>query len=128
MNQRKMLGAAAAVAMGTGIAFAGLAPAEASLGQCASTNFCMWNDGGYVGYLNGWPGDRPSYNSTNNNAATSLYNHGVSCDIRFWENQDYAGNYGDLNQGSSYENLASWWIVWPTYNFDNRISSHEWRC
>lgn len=95
---------------------------------CNLTEFCAYRYGGLSTLQGEWTGNDFYWGSPINDNATSLYNRGASCNIRFWEGHNRTGHYGDLVRGAIYENLFDWWIVWPTYSFDNRISGHEWRC
>lgn len=120
-----VLAVAAAAAIGSSVV---AAPAMAATSQCAAGSFCAWDNADYKTYLGGWSGDSQAWPVSARNKATSLYNHGNNCDIRFYDEINKGGYYGDLARGAVYAQLASWWIVWPTVNFDNRIEGHVWRC
>lgn len=117
-----------AVATAIGGSMVAAAPAAAGTSECDSGNFCSWNNGDYNGYQGGWSGNLTSWPSGIRNAATSLYNNGNLCGIRFFDEINSGGYYGDLARKTTYAQLAQWWIVWPAVNFDNRIEGHSWQC
>jgi hypothetical protein len=121
-----VLAVAAATVLGGSVLTA--APAMAGTGDCGTAKFCAWNNADYKSFLSGWSGDSQAWSVSYRNKATSLYNNGNTCDIRFYDEINKGGYYGDLARGAVYAQLASWWIVWPTVNFDNRIEGHVWRC
>ena len=91
--------------------FAGTAGAASAapraLADCPSGYACLWVNSGYAGQR--WQGQyanstMPSYIS---NAGSSAYNHGVNCEVHWYDDTNYNG--GQLNQarGSSISNLAN---------------------
>ncbi|MDQ1084703.1 MULTISPECIES: peptidase inhibitor family I36 protein [Microbacterium] len=119
------VGAVALAAAGTTLL---ATPAMASIGECSSGSFCLWDNPDQDAYLYGNSGNARYVGNSANDRASSIYNHGNYCDIRYWEHADYGGYYGDLARGNSYNNLGAKWIVGPSMTWTDRISSFYWVC
>jgi len=110
-------------------------PAAASMSQCASGFFCVWNATGFTDGPGSFGGNNQNWSlfshstcpsGTWNNCASSAYNHGSSgLGVNIYVDIDYATGSFCFPQGTSETNLSVY-----TYtngaNVNNSISSNFW--
>jgi len=93
--------------------------APTALADCPSSYACLWVNTNYSGTR--WQGmnANPTLPSSINNRSSSAYNHGVNCEVHWYEGSNYSG--GQLNQprGNSIPNLGP--LLWG-----DLISSMNW--
>jgi hypothetical protein len=136
-------GAADAMAAdGRAVSAAALARARS---DCPATWFCVWADANFSRGPGKWQNDEhlygrwttsqcpssPPSRATWNDCASSVYNHGDSCRVTFYENEYFNETPGaffyQLPRGSYLANLAQ--NTWSDGTSPNdKISSHKWFC
>lgn len=118
------------VVLAMGIATVAVAaPASASqTGYCNYYNVCLFSDTSYEGGI--WQKSGDDYNYTNdyfsqtgqvknvNDAASSVYNHGGSCNTNHFRNTSYSVYRMTTVRGYYYSSLT----------YDDDFSSHQWVC
>lgn len=120
------------VAVGaTSVAFAVPASAAGSLsGYCNAGQVCMFMDSYYEKGIAGYAGNDTNYSGNYfdhydggpipylNDATSSIYNHGSSCNTRHYTNASYGG--------SSFLTTRNYY--YPTISYNDQLSSHKWVC
>lgn len=133
------------LALGVLVAPAGAAPAAAERNQitpaamsdCPSSYFCVWVNSDFNDGPGKWQNNEGNYANwphgtcqTGNwgNCASSVYNHGNSCRVSFYDGVNGTGAfYFALPRGSFLANLAlDHWSDGSSPN--DKISSHQWVC
>lgn len=114
------------------------AAALAGMSDCPLSWFCVWNNTNFSDGPGKWQNNEWRYtnwrhdscpNKSWNDCASSLYNHGQSCKVTFYENIDFGPGafFYQLPRGSYLANLAlDKWSDGTSPN--NKISSHQWFC
>ncbi len=117
---RKLASIAAVVLASSALVVASAIPAQAGAGACSSTYFCGWFNLGYTGAgPYGTTGDNLFVGIVPNNQFTSVYNHGVSSNIRAYDGPSFSGSSVFVGRGAAISDLR-------TYGFNDRISSYYW--
>lgn len=121
--------AGALVIAGVGV---GAAPANAAADACDSGAFCLWYGADFPGVPSGgeYQSSTSVYVVTANDTASSIYNRGNSCNIRYYEDVNYGGRNEGLTRGSLVSDLRSVLLPFPGVGqtWNDRISSHKFVC
>lgn len=121
---RKLAAGLGGAALMLGMALVGAAPAHADIAGCPSGSFCLAADPDFTGAAFGSPNSTTSVPANRDDIATSVYNHGNSCNIRFYNISNYGGRYFAMSIGQAIGNLANY--AFPDGgNWDNRLSSFK---
>lgn len=132
-----IMGAPAAASSGGASSGAADAVVLAGMSACPLTYFCVWNKANFSDGPGKWANAEWNYTNWShdscphgswNDCASSVYNHGQSCKVTFYENIDFEGAFFyQLPRGSYLANLAL--DKWSDGTSpDNKISSHNWTC
>src|SRR5690349_5037669 len=77
-----------------------------ALADCPSSYACLWVNANYAGRR--WQGQNanPTMPAYISNDASSAYNHGVNCEVHWYDDSNYNGGQLNLGRGRSISNLA----------------------
>ena len=104
---KKFIAGLGGAALLAGITLVGAAPAQAAIGDCPSGSFCFTADADFTGDAFGSPNNVSSVPANRDDRATSVYNHGTQCNIRFYQLSGYGGRYYPMAIGAAVGNLAT---------------------
>lgn len=126
-NMRRKIASIALTAMvAGGLITATAAPANAAIGSCSSTYFCGWFDLTYTGAgPYGSSGDLFYVGLVPNDQFTSVYNHGVSSNIRAYQDANYTGYSLFVGRGSAIADLRKY-PMGTNDTFNDKITSFYW--
>lgn len=109
----------------------------AAVSDCPPTYYCVWVNTDYNDGPGKWAGNQSNYTAwphsgcgilslwTWDNCASSVFNHGQSCNMTLYDGINYTGAYFRLDKGSQRANLKLNKMS-DGGNMNDRISSHYW--
>lgn len=109
----------------------------AGMADCPASNFCAWDNYNFSGGPGEWSGNAPNYTFwphsgcgftslyTWDNCASSVYNHGTSCNLTFYDGINYTGAHYNLPRGSYLARMTLDKMS-DGGSANDRISSHRW--
>ncbi|EYT82069.1 hypothetical protein CF54_15780 [Streptomyces sp. Tu 6176] len=99
-----------------GAASAEVAPQAAS--ACPSTYFCVWSGSNYTGHMQKVAGTNPDLTKYSVfQSFKSWYNHGASCNFKWYSAKNYGGSSGIVTKGHKESDSKA-----------HYIKSNKWAC